>query len=157
MTTRLARVRAETFDLLAPEFGSERGRVAYDTEEGSWVCVRQLTIPAKLTPDGDGKVDILLLVPTTYPQIPPDGFYCDQALRLSGHYFIPMGFNSPSSVSNQLREAGWNWYCAHPEKRQEMAARWTPYIDHRAGDNLHKYLLLCLSILGSDAKQRPFA
>ncbi len=154
MTTRLARVRAEVFDLLAPEFGTERGRVTYDKEEGSWVCVRQLSIPPILTPDRDGRVDILLLIPPTYPQVPPDGFYCDQMLKLSGHYFMPMGFNNSSSTMQQLREAGWNWYCAHPEKRQEMSARWRPSADHRQGDNLHKYLLLCLSILGTDARRR---
>ncbi|MBK8027114.1 MAG: hypothetical protein IPK19_38435 [Chloroflexi bacterium] len=155
MSTRLKRVKAEVFDLLAPEFGTEKGRVTFDAEEGLWVCVRQLDIPQTVTPDGDGKVDILLLVPSTYPQIPPDGFYCDQMLRLSGHYFVPMGFSSTTgSISQQLREAGWNWYCAHSEKRQEMAARWKPHADHRKGDNLNKYLLLCLSILGTEGRRR---
>ncbi|GEM_PF-1272464 len=156
MTTRYQRIRSEVYELLAPEFGTQAGRISFDTEEATWVCIRQCQIPPILTPDGDGKVDILLIIPSTYPQTPPDGFYCDQALKLQGHYFAPMMFNSaPGSIGAQLREAGWNWYCAHPEKRQQMAERWSPHHQAARGDNLLKYLLLCLSILGTEAKRPP--
>jgi len=149
MSALLKRVETEIFDLIAPEYGTVEGRVTYDTSKGTWVCVKDLPVPPSLTRDGEGCVEILLLIPDAYPQVPPDGFYCDQGLRIQNHYY--MGFRDKyyPHLQQKLIDKGWQWFCAHANYAFNMSS-WRPSSLVHEGDNLLKYLRLCLAILGKE-------
>ena len=70
---------------------------------------------------------LLMIVPQTYPQIPPTKFYVDKGLRKYGkipsHYFENSSFNP-------MRGEGFAWLCI-----QEIY-RWRPSTDILKGDNL---------------------
>ena len=149
MSARLRRVKQEVYELIAPEYGTEPGRVKYDIVDGAWVSVHKAQIPARLTPNGDGLVDIALMVPAEYPRIPPYGFYCDQRLNLRGHYFQPGYHDGSRGYSRDLINKGWNWYCAHARERRNELKDWRPSSDIRSGDNLLRYIHFCLSVLSS--------
>ena len=151
-TALLRRVRDEVYTVIAPEYGTEAGRVTYDTEEGLWVCVKQLPVPIALTKTGDGLVDVLMLVPKAYPQVPPDGFYCDAGLRITNHYFMGWRDKYYPEWQRQLIEGGWQWFCAHAHNVHNST--WRPTNTASAGDNLMTYLHLCLGILGLEGSKR---
>lgn len=149
MSALQRRVRDEVFSVIAPEYGTEKGRVTYDTEDGTWVCVKNLPVPTRLTKNNSGVVDILLLVPPSYPQLPPDGFYCDQNLRISDHYMLGWRDKYFPELQRNLVEQGWQWFCAHAYTAMNAAA-WRPSGNPVQGDNLMRYMHLCLGILGKE-------
>lgn len=154
MSDTLRRIRQE-LAIIGPIYGAsqhDRDRVSFDTKNGSWVCVKNLPIPKILTRDGQGLVDILLLVPPAYPNVPPDGFYCDQNLKLVGHYFQGWTDKYYPTWQKTLIEQGWNWYCMHASKVAGNQT-WRPSADASRGDNLLTYLHLCLAILGKEGKK----
>ncbi len=152
-TALLRRVKDEVFTVIAPEYGTEPDRVTFDTQEGTWVCVKQLPVPPSLTYNGDGRVDVLMLVPMAYPQVPPDGFYCDAGLKITNHYFRGMRDKHYPEWQQQLIAAKWNWFCAHAYNVQHST--WRPTNRADEGDNLISYLHLCLGILGLEGSKRP--
>lgn len=147
-TALLRRVRDEVFHVVAPQYGTEPGRVTYDQKEGLWVCVKRLPVPPRLTNTGDGLVDVLMLVPMAYPQVPPDGFYCDKGLKIRNHYFEGWRDKHYPEWQRQLLDNGWQWFCAHAYNVQN--ATWRPSSHPAQGDNLMAYLHLCLGILGKE-------
>lgn len=154
MSALMRRVRDEVFQIVAPEYGTEPDRVTYDTAEGTWVCVRNLPVPPPLTRNGNGLVDVLLLVPPYYPQVPPDGFYCDQNLRIKNHYMLGWRDKYFPQLQQDLVKQGWQWYCAHANPHLNSAA-WRTTSNPGRGDNLMTYLRLCLAILGKEGSKNP--
>lgn len=152
MTALLRRVRDEVFTIIAPEYGTEPDRVTYDTEDGTWICVKNLPVPPRLTRTGSGEVDILLLVPPSYPQLPPDGFYCDQNLNIHDHYMLGWRDKYFPALQGKLVEQGWQWFCAHAYTPMNAMA-WRPSSIPLRGDNLMSYLHLCLGILGKEGSK----
>lgn len=150
-TFLLRRVRDEVRDLLLPPYGTSPDRVSFDSKNGTWVCVKQLPIPQRLTHSGDGRVDILLLIPPTYPQTPPDGFYCDLNLNLKDHYYSSWKDIHYPNQQRQLVKKGWRWFCAHPQR--DDYSNWRPSNLLNQGDNLLTYLHLCLAILGTEGEK----
>lgn len=152
MSARLRRVKSEVFDLIAPEYGTHQGRISYDKQDGTWLSIKQLPVPPSLTNNGDGRVDVLVLIPPAYPQIPPDGFYCDSNLRIRAHYYSRWRDRHYPQLQSELIKKGWSWFCAHAHHRSFSA--WRPSNNIAEGDNLLKYLYLCLSILGKEGQRR---
>ncbi|MCU0464103.1 MAG: hypothetical protein MUF38_06000 [Anaerolineae bacterium] len=150
-TALLRRVRGEVRDLLLPIYGMQPHSVSFDTKNGTWACVKQLPVPQRLTHSGDGRVDILLLIPPTYPQIPPDGFYCDFNLNLKEHYYPSWKDTYYPDQQSQLVKNGWQWFCAHAHHSRN--SYWQPSTQTHQGDNLLTYLHLCLAILGTEGEK----
>lgn len=149
----LRRVRDEVYTVIAPEYGTEPDRVTFDQQEGLWVCVKKLPVPPKLTKSGDGQVDVLMLIPMAYPQVPPDGFYCDAGLRITNHYFMGWRDKYYPEWQTELIKGGWQWFCAHAHNVTNST--WRPTNLPDKGDNLMTYLHLCLGILGLEGSKRP--
>jgi hypothetical protein len=150
-TALLARVRAEVYEVIAPEYGTAPGRVSFDEKEGLWVCVKQLPVPPALTKNRSGKVDVLMLVPMAYPQVPPDGFYCDMGLNITNHYFLGWRDKHYPEWQRELLQNGWQWFCAHAHNVNQSG--WKATNSPKRGDNLMSYLHLCLAILGKEGNK----
>jgi hypothetical protein len=70
MSALKARVEAEAHRVLGPVYGDRPGRLDYDKSAGTWVLIRQLPVPPKLTSDGKGLSDILILIPPILKCLP---------------------------------------------------------------------------------------
>ncbi len=130
---RMQRIFQEAL-LLARQFGE----VDYDEEEGCWVYIPNFGLPVGWDRPQTG---LLLALPSSYPHIPPNGFYVDRFLRSSDgrrmdHYF------EERSIHNPYADQGWGWFCIHLGQRS-----WRPTADTRYGDNLLKLTVLIRAIL----------
>lgn len=150
MNTLAKRIEREVFELIAPEFGRNGGHVRFDTSEGTWVSITHVPVPRDLMDNKDGRVSILLLIPQSYPQVPPDGFYCDQGLKIKNHYFLGFRDKYYPELQQNLLQQGWQWFCMHAAHDRSMM-NWRVSADPHQGDNLLKYMRLCLAILGKEA------
>lgn len=148
----LRRVEREVRELILPEYGTFEGRVTYDTGEGKWLCVKHMPVPKDLMTNRDGQVSLLLLIPEQYPQVPPDGFYCDQGLNIQNHYFVGFRDKYYPELQQTLIQQGWQWFCAHASHFRSTS-NWRASATPGEGDNLLKYLRLSLAILGSEAQK----
>lgn len=120
--------------LLARQFGM----VDYDEEDGHWVRIPDFPLPE----GWDRPVtELLLVLPSGYPHVPPNGFFIDRYLRTQrgrriDHYFEERGEYNPYS------EKGWAWFCIHLDRNA-----WRPTGDVLRGDNLVKLVALIRAIL----------
>lgn len=120
--------------LLARQFGT----VDYDDEEGCWVHIPHLPLPA----GWDRPTTALLFdLPDGYPHIPPDGFYVDRLLRTRFGHRLDHYFEERSTL-NPYADRGWAWFCIHLDRRA-----WRPTADVVSGDNLLKLTALIRAIL----------
>jgi hypothetical protein len=131
--SRLQRVYQEAL-LLARQFGV----VDYDDEDGRWVQIPRFPLPLGWDRRTTG---LLLVLPSGYPHVPPDGFYIDRFLRTRNgqrveHYFEREGSHNPYT------DQGWGWFCIHLDR-----GAWRPTGDVFHGDNLLKLTALIRAIL----------
>lgn len=102
------------------------GEVEYG-QNLEWVIIRHW-----LLPPGWNKTatSVLVLIPPGYPVTPPDNFYADNDLRLSGG-------SQPGSTSLDSMQLGRPWlqFSYHVE-----AADWRPHSDVLQGHNLPTFL-----------------
>jgi hypothetical protein len=109
------RIRLEAAQLAAAYPGL---RVA---EDDTWILVPEFRLPAGWEP---ALTTVLVVVPFTYPEAAPDGFFLGDRLRRRlgagladpGHYF--RGYNNP------FGDLGYVWYCLEDPDR-----RWNPSLD----------------------------
>jgi hypothetical protein len=130
---RVDRVYQEAF-LLAQHYGI----VDYDDEDGRWVHIPCFRLPAGWDRATTG---LLLVLPSSYPHVPPDGFYMDRFLRTRNghrveHYFERQGQYNPYA------DKGWGWFCIHLNQ-----SAWKPASDVVRGDNLLTLANLVRAIL----------
>ena len=152
MSALKRRVQEEVFQVLAPVYGDRQGRLTWDETDGTWVAIKQVPVPSRLTNDGRGVIDVLIMIPSAYPQVPPDGFYCDLQLRVEARFHKG---DRPDQhyphLTQVLLQQGWQWFCAHANY-SDIAGKWHPTGNVTQGDNLLTYFRLCLAILGTMAK-----
>ena len=122
-----ARILSE-IAILAVRFGE----VNFDEQGLEWVHIPVFELP---TGWNQASTELLIDLPFTYPEVPPDGFYIEKNLApLNGnsleHYFQHHEVNRHDHLD-------WAWYCIHPAKFS-----WQPSADITQGDNLVKYLEL---------------
>ena len=88
-----------------------------------WVLIADFPLPPGWNRE---RTRLLLLVPSGYPQIPPDNFYVDVGLRTSGGAM-------PGSYSEPVGQIGDNWgqFSWHAEMES-----WRPAPEPAAGHNL---------------------
>jgi hypothetical protein len=120
--------------LMARQFGT----VEYDDEDGRWVHIPRFPLP-----EGWDRATtaLMLVLPSGYPHVPPNGFYIDRFLRTQrgrriDHYFEERGGYNPYA------DKGWGWFCIHLRQRA-----WRPTGNVVGGDNLLKLTLLIGAIL----------
>jgi len=145
------RIQDEVHHLLAPVYGTERGRLTWDETDGTWVAMKQVPVPSRMTNDGRGIIDVLILVPVAYPQVPPDGFYCDLPLRITNYFHAGWRDQHYPLLQQKLLDEGWQWFCAHAHQGSG-GSMWRASANVKQGDNLLTYFRLCLAILGTQAK-----
>jgi len=122
---------------LAPELAAvERhfGEVEIGPE-GDWFIVKRVPLP-----EGWNKsmTQVLVLVPGGYPTTPPDNFWADADLRLSGG-----GLPEATSPDQQQVGRAWLQFSYHVE-----SGDWRPTIDIAEGHNLVTYFDGILHRLG---------
>jgi hypothetical protein len=109
------RIRLEAAQLAAAYPGL---RVAADD---TWILIPEFRLPAGWEPT---RTTVLVVVPLTYPEAAPDGFYLGDRLRRRldgdlvdpGHYF--RGYHNPHG------DLGYVWYCL-----EDLDRRWNPGLD----------------------------
>ncbi len=99
-------------------------------DDDSWIIIPEFRLPAGWEPT---RTTVLVVVPVTYPESAPDGFFLGSRLQRHdhsglgglgglgglvdpGHYFH--GFNNPYA------DLGYVWYCLEDPYR-----RWNPRLD----------------------------
>ena len=88
-----------------------------------WFIIRELVLS-----EGWNKhsTDLLVLMPSGYPNIPPDNFYTDHDLRVAAGNQLP----NCTSQTNQLNQQ-WLQFSFHVDK-----ATWKPHAEILQGHNL---------------------
>ena len=134
MNWRIRRIAQET--ALTTMRYSMSKQAKYDLDNGAWVLIYNFGLPYGYNYD---RTDILILLPPSYPQLPPDWFYMDPGLRRRDgkppHYFEEAVGRAPTLEH-------WAAGCLHIKT-------WYP-----ADDPLTGHSLLTISQLIQDAFQR---
>lgn len=117
-------------------------KVDWDYQDGSWVMILDFAPPGGL---GRSSTNLLLEIPPDYPNVPPNGIYVDQALRLPSHYFQYKGTHNP------LGDKGWAWYCFHADGH---LGGWRASVRIMEGDNLLKYVKLTRTLMDEAVRRR---
>ncbi len=117
MNPQHRRIRLEAAQLAGAYPGL---RIAGDD---SWILIPEFRLPTGWEPT---RTTVLVVVPVTYPESAPDGFFLGSRLRRHdggsgslvdpGHYFH--GYNNPYA------DLGYVWYCLEDPYR-----RWDPRLD----------------------------
>lgn len=126
----IQRVRAE-IDIVLQDIGGastrgsrvQAGRVTVGNIDYLGVIVRDLGVnPVNF--GGVMRLNVLVLLPPDYPNIPPLGIYVDRPYNAKAGNFVRKGYHGAPS----LNEKGWYWFCSaigEFEQRQ-MRAVWKP-------------------------------
>lgn len=92
-----------------------------------WFIIREFVLP-----EGWNKLstDLLILIPSGYPNIPPDNFYTDNELRVAAGNILP----NRTSQTRQLNQQ-WLQFSYHVDK-----TTWKPHADILCGHNLQTFM-----------------
>lgn len=136
MSKRGQRIVQEVL-LLAMAFGE----VNFDENCYTWVHIPRFRLPVGWN---KATTELLIELPSAYPQVGPDGFYLDKRLRdrwgrNPDHYF------EEESRHNKYAHLGWAWFCLHQEPSKRGG--WKATSNVMDGDNLVKYVELIRAIL----------
>ncbi|MGQ9656729.1 MAG: E2/UBC family protein [Fimbriimonadales bacterium] len=144
MNARLARIQSEVV-LAAMRFSRTRS-ADFDDEAGGWVIIRDFPLPRGYNYP---TTDILILLPSNYPQTPPDWFYVDNNLRLAdgrrpSHVFYetthdPNVRRAHQAIDEPPQMKGWTGCCLHIRS-------WKPAANPLDG---HSLLSVCALIEGA--------
>jgi hypothetical protein len=125
---------AQEIALLATRFDE----INFDDTGFGWVHIPRFELPRGWSRP---TTELLILLPSAYPQVAPNGFYIDQRLRpLSGR--VPAHYFEEPGTHNPLGDRGWAWYCIHAGR-----GNWSPKASVWQGDNLLKYIELIRAVL----------
>lgn len=124
MDARLKRIHYEV--ALAAVRYSRTHSADFDDESGSWVIIKDFPLPKGYNYE---TTDILVLLPSNYPQTPPDWFYVDDNLRLANgdkpsHVFYQNTAHDPNArrpISEPPQMQGWTGCCLHIRSWQPAA------------------------------------
>lgn len=134
------RIKTELAACLPLFSKSKRGDM--DLENGSWVRIFDFPLPAGYNAR---TTDILILLPASYPETPPDWFYLDSGLRRENgtvpHYF-EVG-DTRHTPDSRPSINGWAGGCIH------VAGGWKP-----TGDPINGHSLVTICKLINDAFHR---
>ena len=122
--------------------------VTFDEENADWMIANQYILPP-IWHSIAQTTDLLVVLPTEYPELPPVGFYLKEDIPVSvnGHLYRTAFHEACSDPLTQ----GWKWYCVYIN-----AGAWQPAPiqgpgDWRKGDNLWTYFTLISEVLsGTD-------
>lgn len=132
---RLSRVSTEAF-LLAAHYG---GGVRFDEKGGGWIELPSFPLPPRWNKES---ARLLILLPPSYPVVPPIGFYLNEPVKLKtgdrDPYFVKYGAHGAAD----LRDVHWYWYCATIKP-----GAWRPRNDPRQPDNLISFAAMAYEAL----------
>jgi hypothetical protein len=132
----------EEIRMVAANF-ERHGPVRWDAE-GGWLMITHYPLPGRWRTRW---AQLLILIPPSYPVIPPCGFYLDRSVRRRDggrdHHLT----GQPYYTAPDLRALGWDWYCVHVA---DSAGGWQPSADWREPDNLWSYLHLVRDVLTNE-------
>ena len=134
----MAHARAQRICQEAMILAKQFGIVDCDDEDGRWVYIPHFQLPAGWDRSATG---LLLVLPSGYPHVPPDGFYIDRFLRTRKGRRVDHYFEERSDY-NPYADRGWGWFCIHLDR-----GGWRPTSDVHLGDNLLKLTALVRAIL----------
>lgn len=143
MNMRLQRIAYEVA-LAAIRYSASKS-ADYDDESGGWVVIKDFPLPPGYNYT---HTDVLILLPSNYPQTPPDWFYVDDNLRLASgakpsHVFYGQTSHDPNRALTQAdappQMKGWTGCCLH-------IRTWKPAANPTDG---HSLLSVCELIRGA--------
>lgn len=133
MSALKRRVQEEVIQVLGPVYGTQPKRLTWDEDDGTWVAIKSVPVPPRMTDNGRGVIDVLILVPPAYPQIPPDGFYCDRTLRIKNYFHEGWRDQHYPQWQQDLLSRNWQWFCAHAH-RGDIGSTWRASTNVKQGD-----------------------
>ena len=100
---------------------------------GNWVIIKHLKLPPGWNMS---ETELLFLIPSGFPLVPPDNFYVHNGLCLASG-------SEPGSSTKDQTQAGraWRMFSWH------LDDEWKSHADISLGDNLVTFLLKCLDRL----------
>lgn len=90
---------------LAEVLGERYGQAVQLDRDLRYVFLPRFTLPPRW---GERETPLLLRIPDTYPDTPPNGFYLSS--RCTGPHVFS---RPPYSTVEDLSAKGWNWFCVH--------------------------------------------
>lgn len=94
--------------------------------------------------------DLLILVPPTYPEVPPVGCYLNFKWKTEDRHFTQRAFYK----APDLKGRGWYWYCVH--FRNMGDGSWLPSPDPTKGHNLNMlYTAYMQAVNSQDEELQP--
>lgn len=139
---REERLRNEVL-LLAERF-SKNGGIYCDEQNFDWIMVPKYPLPERW---GERWCQLLIVVPATYPETAPLGFYLNRRFELKNGGYDPHATSHAYHGAPDLLDAGWHWYCVTVENGP---GGWRPSADYRQPDNLHTFLNMARESLTND-------
>lgn len=119
-----------------------------------WIKIPGFKLPqAWADANNNAYTDLLIIIPDQFPNLPPNGFYLPNNINSphgDGHFFDRGhggAFGSTDSEINEMRRAGWKWYCSHIKPESWSPSRIRNILDWKKGDNLWDVLDLIKDVL----------
>ena len=114
----------------------------YDEAALHWIHLYRLRLPPGRW--NKRSTELLVLIPSAYPEVAPQRFYLDSDLRdrcgrPPGHYFL----------ANEFTAGGWAWLCLHFEEG------WRPRRNIEEGGNLATIIERIQIGLCAELSRRP--
>lgn len=127
------------------DYGEEKYRreklTVQITRDLKYICIPEFPLPAIWR---QRRVSILIHIPHSYPDAPPQGFYvpCGTCLKNGqqhGHQFCSSFYQQPN-----LHSQGWDWFCIHVENKTDWLPKDDPLRPHNFW-NIIEWIRLGLS------------
>jgi hypothetical protein len=107
------------------------------------VDIRGFRLPGGWTPR---QSDLLILLPSGYPLVPPNSFYLERGLRDQTNREVAIHYFEQMSGHNPYHDRGWAWYCYHVNPNA-----WHPTHSPTRGDSLLTYATIIYQVLAGKA------
>ena len=129
--------------MIAPRF-SNTGGIYYDEANLDWIMIPRYPLPERWQ---ERWSKLLIVPPSSYPQLAPLGFYLNKKFRLKAGGSDPHATGQAYHGAPDLLKSGWHWYCVTVENG---LGGWHPSADYRQPDNLWTFLNMVRESLTND-------
>ncbi len=124
-------------------------------DDCNWVLFHGFLLPDEWQRANPGQsfVQMMIIFPDQYPDLPTNGFYLPSNLTvpLNAAHFYNRGyggaFGEKPDEMEAMAQGNWKWYCTHIRPGAWQPARLRQISDWRNGDNLWDILTICIDVL----------
>jgi hypothetical protein len=119
--------------------------VYYDDVHRDWLVIPNYPLPSRFQ---ERRCDLLIVLPETYPETPPVGFYLNKKFQLADGRYDHHATGKAYHGAPDLTDQGWQWYCVQMNMKAHGA--WRPQSDHRRPDNFWTFFNMVREVLTND-------